>query len=59
MWLHHGLSTAGPIGDILRDLSGLDGLLNSLIFNEEQQYDYSIWEDGVGPLLQAWVTPWG
>ena len=32
----------GLTRDILYELSGLDGLLNNLVVNEEQQYDYSI-----------------
>ena len=32
----------GLTRDILYELSGLDGLLNNLVVNEEQQYNYSI-----------------
>lgn len=32
----------GLTGHILHDLTGLYGLLNTLVFNEEQPYDYGI-----------------
>lgn len=49
----------GLPGHILHDLTGLYVLFNTLVFNEEQPYDYSISGRMGWALLQARVTPWG